>query len=116
MGKTSVNSVAFDPKSQYIVVGSNDGKVSIWNLLGKPIGKPFSAHPKGGVGDLILVILFEFVGAGLAEIFKYSGIRFKSKPALLKSKKGLILPFLGFKHGDTYRFILNLNTCGRVVS
>jgi WD40 repeat protein len=40
----SVISVAFSPDGQYIVSGSADNTVRLWNLKGEPVGQPFRGH------------------------------------------------------------------------
>ncbi|MDZ7992280.1 MAG: eIF2A-related protein [Nostoc sp. EfeVER01] len=40
----AVTSVAFSPDGQYIVSGSRDNKVRLWNKQGKLIGEPFKGH------------------------------------------------------------------------
>ncbi|GAX39609.1 WD-40 repeat-containing protein [Tolypothrix sp. NIES-4075] len=41
-----VTSVAFSPSGRYIVSGSADNTVLLWDMSGKPIGKPFTGHAK----------------------------------------------------------------------
>ncbi|MEP0880975.1 caspase family protein [Trichocoleus sp. ST-U3] len=40
----SVNSVAFSPDSQFIVSGSRDKTVRLWDIQGNAIGQPFQGH------------------------------------------------------------------------
>ncbi|MEW6497217.1 MAG: caspase family protein, partial [Cyanobacteriota bacterium] len=40
----AVSSVAFSPNGQYIVSGSRDKTVRLWDLKGNPIGQPFEGH------------------------------------------------------------------------
>ncbi|MGI8500579.1 MAG: eIF2A-related protein [Hassallia sp.] len=41
-----VTSVAFSPDGRYIVSGSEDNTVRLWDMSGKQIGQPFTGHTK----------------------------------------------------------------------
>ena len=43
----AVISVTFSPNRKYIVSGSVDGTLRLWNLQGEPIGKPWHGHENG---------------------------------------------------------------------
>jgi WD40 repeat protein len=45
--------VAFSPDGQYIVSGSEDKTVRLWNLQGNPVGQPFQGHD-----DAVLSVAF----------------------------------------------------------
>ncbi len=45
--KDWVTSVAFSPKGDLIVSGSDDRTLRLWDLAGNPVGQPFAGHTKG---------------------------------------------------------------------
>ncbi len=61
-----VHSVAFSPDGKFIVGGSKDGVVRLWDISGNPIGQPFQGH-KGDVNSVAVSPDSKFIVSGGAD-------------------------------------------------